>query len=204
LDARPAGSAARAAIDRERKTEKPMNMKLVSNRNYVAGWLNRSIHDFLQALSPNASGAKYALITRLDSHLNPASLRDNSPELKPIAKRLQVLGSGLLVPTELLLETERRRRIFFGFDEVWFFPTKSITPKPPAGSLVGPARLDQTRFNKIGRWMSANACSMALGGGEGLNFVVHAQGWARILLEYLIEQADPSQASLEAVDSRQD
>lgn len=171
-----------------------MNAKIVSYKDYVAGWLDSSIHDFLKVLSASAADAKYALITCLDSNPNPASLRNNSPELKPIAKRLRVLGNGLLLPTEVLLEW--RGRIFFGFDEVCFFPSKNIQPKPSSVSLVGPARVDQTTLNKLGKWMADNSCSLALGDGEGLNFVIRAHGLARFLLGYSIEQAEPALASI--------
>jgi hypothetical protein len=178
-----------------------MSAKIVSYRDYVAGWLDSSLHDFLEVLSPNAASTKYALITCLDSNLNPASLREKSPELKSIAKKLQILGSGLLLPTDLLLEADSRKQIFFGFDEVWFFPSKNIRPKPDSVSLVGPGRLKQARFNKLGKWMSDNSCSMALGSGEGLNFAVRAHGRpVRLVLGYSIEQPEPSLA-METADS---
>jgi hypothetical protein len=180
----------------KRKAEEQMRARIVSNKDYVAGWLDSSIHDFLEVLSPSAASTKYALITCLDSNLDTAALRDKSPELRSIANKLQILGSGLLLPTQLLLETDSTNRIFFGFDEVWFFPNKSIEPKPPSVSLVGPARLDQARFNKLGKWMSGNSCSLALGGGEGLNFVVRAHGLARFLLGYSIEQPEPAFAAV--------
>jgi hypothetical protein len=81
-------------------------------------------------------------------------------------------------------------RIFFGFDEVWFFPNKNIQSKPPSGSLVGPARLSQARFKRPGKWMADNGCALALGGGEGLNFAIRARGLVRFLLGYSIEQPD--------------
>src|SRR5260370_15119262 len=145
---------------RQRKAEKQKSTRIVSYKDYVAGWLDCSIHDFLEVLSPSAASTKYALITCLDSNPIPASLRNHSPELKSIANKLQILGSGLLLPTELLLETDSRNRIFFGFDEVWFFPSKSIQPKPPSIFLVGPARLNQARFNRFSKWMANNSCSL--------------------------------------------
>src|SRR5437868_5485319 len=105
-----------------------MRTKIVTFKDYVAGWLNSSLHDFLGVLPPGAASTRYALVTCLDSNPHPASLRDKSPELKPLASKAQVLGGGLLLPTELLLETDARRPVFFGFDEVWFFPNKSIEP----------------------------------------------------------------------------
>lgn len=179
-----------------------MSGKIVAYKDYVAGWLDSSIHDFLEVLSPVASSTKYALITCLDSNRNPASLLHKSPELKSIAKKLQVLGNGLLLPTDLLLATDSRHQIFFGFDEVWFFPTKSITPKPESASLVGPARLNRAIFNKLGKWMTDNSCSMALGGGEGLNFVVRAHGLVRFFLGYSIEQPEPSLLPIETASSQ--
>lgn len=173
-----------------------MTRRIVSNKDYVAGWLDCSIHDFLEILSLDAESPPYALITCLDSNPNPAFLRTKSPELKPIANRLQVIGTSLLLATELLLEANTKRRIFFGFDEVWFFPSKAIEPKPPSVSVVGPARINQARFKKVVKWMSENSCSMALGSGEGLNFVVPAHGLVKSLLGYSIEQPEPSLATI--------
>lgn len=173
-----------------------MSARIVSDRRgYVAGWLDSSIHDFLEVLSPRDASTKYALITYLDSNPNPASLRGTSPELKPIASKLKTLGNGLLAPTKLLLKAESSKPIFFGFDEVWFFPSKDIEPKPPGASLVGPARLDQAKLNILGKWMAENTCSLGLGGGEGLNFVVRAEGLARFLLGHSLGQRDPAVAS---------
>ena len=172
-----------------------MSARIVAYKDYVAGWLDSSIHDFVEVLSPPASSVKYALITCLDSNPNPASLRDRSPELKSIAKKMEVLGTGLILSAKLLLETDSSKQIFFGFDEVWFFPNKTIQPKPPSVSLIGPARLNQARLEKVGKWMADNACSLALGGGEGLNFVVQAHGLVRYLVGYSIEQPESAFAS---------
>jgi hypothetical protein len=173
----------------------------VSYKGYVAGWLDSSIHEFLDVLSRTDKSTKYALITSLDSNPRPASMLRKSPELKFIAKRVQVLGDGLLVPTQVLLGTEPRNQIFFGFDEVWFFPSKSIAPKPESASIVGPARLDRARFNKFGKWMAENGGSMALGDGGGLNFVVRAHGLVGFLLGYSLEQPERSLAPLETAGS---
>lgn len=177
-------------------------MKMISYGHYVAGWLDSSIHDFLSALSPTNAATKYALITCLDSNFDVASLRNRSPELKSIASKASVVGSGLLVPTDLMLEVDSKGKIFFGFDEVWFFPNKKITSKPRSVSIVGPARFDQPRLNKLGKWMSANGCSMGLGGGEGLNFVVRARGLVGYLIGHSIAQPQPSFGSFETADAR--
>lgn len=178
-----------------------MNEKLVSYKKYVAGWLDTSMHDFLSVLPPNRESTRYALITCLDSHRKPASLRRKSPELRPITKHLHVVGNALFLATELLVETELRSQIFFGFDEVWFFPGEDIEPKPDSEWLVGPPRLNQSRLKKLGDWMSNNSCSLGLGGGEGLNFVVKAHGLVKYVLGFTIEQPELSSIAFEAADA---
>ena len=49
-----------------------MRATKVSYKDYVAGWLDSSIHDFLAALSLRTATTRYALITCLDSNRNPA------------------------------------------------------------------------------------------------------------------------------------
>jgi hypothetical protein len=56
-----------------------MSARIVSYRDYVAGWLDSTIHDFLDVLSPDAAITRYALITCLDSNPNPATLPDRKP-----------------------------------------------------------------------------------------------------------------------------
>ena len=172
-----------------------MSTSIVSYKDYVAGWLDYSLHDFVEILSPPVSTIKYALITCLDSNPNPASLRDKSPELKLLANKVEAVKTGLLLPTKLLLKTIASQQLFFGFDEVWFFPTKRIQPKPSSVFLVGPARLSQARLEKLGEWMADNECYLGLGGGEGLNFVVRAHGLAKFLLGSTIEPPEAAQVS---------
>lgn len=178
-----------------------MTLKIVSNREYVAGWLDSSVHDFLPAVAISDASIAYALVTCIDSNRNPASLLHSSPELKPLARRAQTLETGLLVPTERLLECDARRQLFFGFDEIWFFPANEIEPKPPAATIVGPTRIDRVRFKRLGKWMLDNSCSLAVGGGEGLNFVVRASGLARSVLGFSIEQPNPSSARFDLIGS---
>jgi hypothetical protein len=174
---------------------------MVYYKDYVAGWLDSSIHDFLEVFSDAFAGIKYALITCLDSDLRPASLRDKSPHLRSLAAEAQPLGSGLLVPTERLFEANASNQLLFGFDEIWFFPTKRIEPKPDSATLVGPTRIDQKKLHQLGRWMSRTQCSLALGDGTGLNFIVKAHGLARYLLGHSLAQPEPSAAPLGAADS---
>ncbi len=174
---------------------------MVHYKEYVAGWLDSSIHAFLAEFPPRSSSTVYALITCLDSNNEPRALLNTSPELRAVADVAKPLGKGILLPTKQLLAMATRTQLFFGFDEVWFFPSNDIEPKPDSASLVGPARLDQQRLEQLGAWMVANSCAMALGDGAGLNFVVKAHGLARHVLGHSIEQPQPSVAPFEIVES---
>ncbi len=161
---------------------------MVQYNDYVAGWLDASIADFLKLLPPSAEDLHYALITCVDSNPDPRSMLGASPELQVLAADARSCGNGLLVPGRLLLDQEVCTRLFFGFDEVWFFPDDNIAPKPPAAWLAGPARIDQSALDALGQWLSANSCSLGLGDGVGLNFVVKAHGLVKYLLAQSIAQ----------------
>lgn len=165
---------------------------MVNYKDFVAGWIDSSIHALFHELPRTGKSLQYTLITCIDSNRDPHSLLTRSPELRSILKKAQQVGTGVLVPTQLLLEVDSKTQIFFGFDEVWFFPNKQITPKPASSSLVGPGRIDKTKLKKLGPWMSENSCSLGLGDGEGLNFVVRARGLVRYLLGHSIEQERPT------------
>ena len=163
-------------------------------KDYVAGWLDSSLYDFLQNLPRSFESTKYALVTCIDSNLDPCSLLDKSPELKDLAREALPLEKGLVIPTERLLDTNSRSQLFFGFDEVWFFPSAPSEPKPDSAWLVGPSRIDQRTFDALGEWMSSSSCSLGLGDGEGLNFVVKAHGLVKHLLGHSLNQQPPTMA----------
>lgn len=165
-----------------------MSHEIISYNEYMAGWLESSVHHFLGFLGRSSANMRYALLTCVDSDRNPAALLNKSPELKPIADKSRPLGNGLLLPTSALIAADARRRILFGFDEIWFFPTDQIKEKPAAASLVGPRRVDQAKLDVLGEWLSNSTCSLALGDGEGLNFIVKAKGLVRYLLAHSREQ----------------
>jgi hypothetical protein len=177
-----------------------MNTKLVSYKDYVAGWLDSSIRAFLDMLPPHSESMRYALITCIDSNLTPKALLEASPELKAL-KGARPLGNGLLVPTRLLLEAHARKQLFFGFDEIWFFPSETISPKRASVWLVGPRRMNQAKLKKVGEWMVGNACSLALGDGGGLNFIVKARGLVKQLLGHSLSQGQPEEGLIPTAEA---
>jgi hypothetical protein len=170
---------------------------LVHYKDYVAGWFDSSIASFIESLARAPRGMEFALITALDSDLSPRKLLSTSPELAFLAKAARPVGAGFLVPTSFLLGAKEGQHIFYGFDEVWFFARAEISRKPAGAWLVGPNRLNETRLNKLGPWMAANACSLGLGDGEGLNVVLKARGAMKHLLAYSMSQQSEMSSTLD-------
>ncbi len=168
------------------------NKNILHYKEYVAGWLDTSIHDFLETLPANSKTGEFALITCLDSDPNPKSLRARSRELAVDLKAAKAIKNGLLLPAKLLRDANFRDRVFFGFDEVWFFPSDKIEPKPASANLVGPRRIDQKKLDDLGKWMVDNGCSMGLGDGDGLNLLVKARGLMKYLIAQTMAQREPS------------
>ncbi|MBV9122225.1 MAG: hypothetical protein JO112_02550 [Planctomycetes bacterium] len=159
---------------------------------FVPGWLDSSIHAFLEHFPRTSAKMDFALITCLDSHLDPAALLRKSPELKSIAGEAKPLKTGILLPTARMLEAEAHKQIFFGFDEIWFFPHEKIKPKPESAWLVGPQRVDQKKLDQLGPWMADNDCALGLGDGDGLNLIVKARGLVKYLIACSMSQPQPT------------
>jgi hypothetical protein len=91
----------------------------------------------------------FALVTCLDSNLDLAPLLKKSPELQMLARAARPLGKAFLMRTDKLLEANSKNSLFFGFDEVWFFPGDRLEPKPDSTWLVGPGRIDQLKIKRL-------------------------------------------------------
>jgi hypothetical protein len=165
---------------------------IVYHNGYVAGWLDSSVGDFLAPLPRSAESAAYVLITCLDSNVDPASLVKKNPNLREALNGVATLKNGLLLPSKLLYKSSLRSRLFVGFDEIWFSLTAEIKPKPKSASIVGPQRISQEMLEKLGDWMDANGCSLALGDGAGLNVMVKAYGMVKYVLAHSLSQPEPA------------
>jgi hypothetical protein len=168
---------------------------MLRTEELCVGWMDSSVHHFLESIDPPPANMKYALITCLDSSFDVASMLATSAALQPLKRQAEVVGPSVLVSTRRLLSAERKEQIFHGFDEVWFFPSAEVKPKPKQVSLVGPSRLPQELPKALVRWMEEHGCSLGLGDGAGLNFVARLQGVAKFLVSEWAE-------SLNGVGSR--
>ncbi|HEX7449216.1 MAG TPA: hypothetical protein VF306_16805 [Pirellulales bacterium] len=159
---------------------------LKKNEQYSSGWINTTIHDFL------ADGdflPAYALVTCMDSSFDIEGVAKADASLRELysARKIRFVGTGMLVRTRELLAAEQRKRLFFGFDEVWFCSRPPLAAKPKKLVIVGPNRIAPQLLGKLAAWMQANHCTLGLGDGVGLNFCAQVSGLARHLIEALSE-----------------
>ncbi|HEX3870380.1 MAG TPA: hypothetical protein VHV77_08090 [Pirellulales bacterium] len=159
----------------------------MATAGYTSGWFDTSIYDFLLALGEIPSGMSYSLITVIDSSTEPAKCLEKGTTLAPLRGKTEVVGSGLLLPTRELVEANRANRLFFGFDEIWFFPSirrtgNPLTSKPPQVSLVEPGGIESQMLPQLQQWMRTSQCSLGLGDGEGMNFCARLSGFAAAIL----------------------
>ena len=162
---------------------------MASLKDYVIGWINKSINEFLSEDDELYHSNSYALITCLDSNPDVSSvfrLFEDKKSLPLLVPNLPV-GRGVLVPTRRLIAANQSRRIFFGFDEIWFFPGKKITPKPDDLTITRPGPIDPLEIEHHAAWMNSNGCSLGLGDGEGMNYCLKVQGVARTVVRALNE-----------------
>lgn len=160
------------------------------NPEYTTGWIDSDVHHFLMNIGAPPASMAHALITCLDSNLDLPVLVRKSPELRASGLRGRFVGTSLLVRTKDLLAAERRERLFFGFDEVWFFSRSVLRPKPKKVCLIGPEKLTHPLSRELVTWMHANGCSLGLGDGCGLNFVTKLSGVARYIVDECVEAAN--------------
>jgi hypothetical protein len=145
---------------------------------YLIGWNDATIHDFVSSIGEPAREIKYTLVTCIDSSFNVSALRASSSLLRNLTNDFEVIGDGLLFETKTLAKAEDRSRIFFGCDEVWFSARKDIAPKPQGLVIVGPSRIDARLLEDHAKWLADNKCALGLGDGDGLNYCVKVSGFA--------------------------
>ncbi len=157
---------------------------------YKSAWVDITVHDFLSEIDAPPTSMAYALVTCLDSSVDVAALVRHSDRNSPLACHGKTIGKGVLLRTSRLLSIERKTRLFFGFDEVWFFPQPVLRPKPDKLFIVGPHRLPPQLPKPLLNWMQKNGCSLGVGDGEGMNFIAKLQGIPAYLIEAFAESHD--------------
>lgn len=146
------------------------------------GWIDTTIHDFLIDMDADSAAVEHVLITCLDSSLDVATIVKNNAKLAELRDASRVIGKGVFLATKELLAIERRTRLFYGFDEIWFFAGSRITAKPRSVIITGPNKLSCSTLGPIVRWMKRNDCVLGLGDGVGMNYCARIRGVVRQLV----------------------
>ncbi len=162
----------------------------------MTGWADANIHEFLLAMEKPSSSMAYALITCLDSNLGIGALASVAKHFDDVRSKPRVVGKGLSLTTRKLLDAERRERIFFGFDEIWF-SAKPITLTKPKGLVItGPERLRSELVDEHCGWLDASGCTLWLGDGTGMNFCLRVRGLAKRIVSALNEACEATESTV--------
>lgn len=154
---------------------------------YMVGWIDTTVHDFLSEIGEPTSSMAYALITCLDSSFDLSSFWEGSKRPVKLKGKCKLVGEGLLMTTRQLLAIERQHRLFFGFDEVWFFSKPPITSKPENLVITGPDHVNPREIEQNSEWLRSNNCSLGVGDGIGMNYCLRVRGVARHVVTALNE-----------------
>ena len=150
---------------------------------YCIGWIDTTIHDFLVEIEDPSSSMAYALISCLDSNFDVSSMLESSKQLNSLKGKCHPVGQGIMLTTRQLLTLERQNRLFYGFDEVWFFPTSDVQVIPKNLVITGPDTINSAEIEEYSQWMRSSNCSLGLGDGTGMNFCLRVRGAARYIVK---------------------
>lgn len=151
--------------------------------DFIVGWIDTSVHDFLASLGPPAKDMAFAFITCVDSSFDMPSVLSHSKHLLPIQQQCNLLQGGICVPTQFLVEQDRIGRLFTGFDELWLLAEPPVSPKPGSLIITGPYRISDAALQLANPWMRQNKCALALGDGTGLNYIAKLSGVAKTIIQ---------------------
>jgi hypothetical protein len=161
---------------------------MMEGPRFFAGSIDSSVHEFLSELSEIPSGMSFALVTCIDSNPDLPALLKVSPELRQISRQGRIVGSAFLIGTRRLLAADRSQRIFFGFDEIFFFHDRPVASPPKPGLLTSPDLGEETS-RELSSWMQRHRSTLAIGDGAGLNYLIRLSGVARLIVSKLSDRS---------------
>jgi hypothetical protein len=179
----------------------------------INGWVDFSIHQLFQGMREEKKtvpqGMDWTVISCLDSCPDVYSLVTQSQHFKFSQEDYKPLGRTIAIKTKKLLHTEHEKRIFFGFDEVWFMRETSLNRLlyldqlfynfrfnnqeqieifwMGSPVLLPPSVLDEVESEQIQRFMVNFDISGGFGDGIGMNYRISES--QNFLLGYMLQQA---------------
>jgi hypothetical protein len=141
-----------------------------ADNKVVVGWLDSNVREIVRSGFLSRFGQ--VLITSLDSSRDLAEL-EFSKKIRSFDPACAFLGAGVVVPGRLIKSIEESLGLFFGFDEVWCFDDRARPQSPRGVSIVAPLNFVEEGVSpELVEWMRASGCTLGLGDGFGLNFVM--------------------------------
>jgi len=137
----------------------------------VAGWIDTSIGTLVRHEPAFLSRFAYWMITSIDSDI---ALADNRTPGRIVERHVgcAFLGASVLIPRDLGPRVPTEFNLFTGFDEVYLFDARPVTPLPAGVGIVAPADLSVDALSPgLQSWMLESACALGLGDGIGMNLV---------------------------------
>lgn len=151
------------------------------------GWLDASIGTVFAEREEMIRPFAWLLITSLDStnDLTRVPVAGDVVRRHPTA---HFLGGGLAIQRRDLQSILSDQRLFFGFDEVWFFESEPMERKPDDVAIVAPLDFRTSKPTPgLERWMTESACRLGLGDGVGMNYVTSDENVADRLVHAVVE-----------------
>lgn len=112
----------------------------------------------------------YAMVTVIDSDPRVARLPSIATLLRAQRKGVSILDRSIVVPRLTLLELVREWDLFNGFDEVWFFESVPLLPRPADVVITADVSMKTRDLGHVAAWMEASGARLGLGDGEGVNY----------------------------------
>jgi len=150
--------------------------------SFYAEWLpDIDISSVLAGMHEVIAQFPYVVLSCLDSARSVASLPSIQSFAASRGLSRDVLGEDLLLdgPRFQLLATDEN--FLTGFDEVWFCQQRPYVESPRGFVLTSDRPIQGSPPQAVRAWMTDADCELALGDGDGLNYITSSLGLARLL-----------------------
>lgn len=154
---------------------------MIRQDDLLANTIDSSIGDFIAKFPELFEGFAHVLITSLDS---TRQLQEDGM-IKDCGVPHRFLNGGVVFEGKAIKYLHKMEEMFSGFDELWCFRTKVVTPLPSGVELVSPFEITTEITEAVKHWMRESKCILGLGDGTGLNYVTTDEKVA-IALESMI------------------
>ncbi len=139
------------------------------------GWVQDSIYDLTESQWEVFDQLPYALVTRIDSSKDMASLLVTETIVHS-EDACSLLGRSLLIGNAHLVKVAQRYELFSHFDEIWLYKERPTADIPQDVWLGPPLELcAQEPPVELLEWFNASGCILGLSDGTGMNYITNSQ-----------------------------